>query len=127
VAVLLYDGPIVNDELQKITLKEFLLWLLRRRRRFRITGNSMLPRLKPGDEVLLNLRAYRLTPPRPGDIVVLHHPFQPELQIVKRITRTLENGRYHLEGDNPAESSDSRSFGPVRREQILGRITSRFG
>ena len=124
---MLYDGLMVNDELQDITFKEFLLWLLRRRRRFRITGNSMLPLLKPGDEVLLNPRAYRLTSPQPGDIVVVYHPFQPELQMVKRVTRTLANQQYYLEGDNTAESSDSRSFGPVRLDQILGQITSRFG
>lgn len=113
--------------MKDITFKEFLLWLFRRRRRFRITGNSMLPLLKPGDEVLLNPRAYHLTPPQPGDIVVVRHPFQPELQLVKRVIRTLANEQYYLEGDNPAESSDSRSFGPVRLEQILGQITSRFG
>ena len=117
----------MSDELKDITFKEFLLWLLRRRRRFRITGSSMLPLLKPGDEVLLNPRAYRETSPQPGDIVVVHHPFQPGLQIVKRVTHLLGNGRYYLEGDNPAGSSDSRSFGPVHLEQILGRITSRFG
>jgi nickel-type superoxide dismutase maturation protease len=117
----------VEDELKDITFKEFLLWLLRRRRRFRITGNSMLPLLKPGDEVLLNPRAYRATPPQPGDLVVIRHPFQADGQIVKRISRTLEAEHYYVEGDNPAESSDSRSFGPVRLEQILGQITSRFG
>jgi nickel-type superoxide dismutase maturation protease len=117
----------VSDELKEINLKEFMLWLLRRRRRFRITGNSMMPRLKPGDEVLLNPRAYRHTPPQPGHIVVAYHPFRPELQVVKRITQTLADGRYYLEGDNPAESSDSRTFGPVRPDQILGQITSRFG
>ena len=126
-AVLLYDGPTVNDELKDINLKEFLLWLLRRRRRFRITGNSMIPLLKPGDEILLNPRAYRLAPPQLGDIVLAQHPFQKDLQIVKRVTKILEDGHYYLEGDNPTESSDSHAFGPVRLDQILGQITSRFG
>jgi type IV secretory pathway protease TraF len=47
--------------------------------------------------------------------------------MVKRVSRTLEAEHYYLEGDNPAESSDSRTFGPVRLDQILGQITSRFG
>jgi len=116
-----------SEGLEDISLKEFLLWLLRRRRRFRITRNSMIPLLQPGDEVLLNPQAYRQALPRPGDIVVASHPYQRDLQVVKRVAQTIEDGRYFLEGDNPAESSDSRSFGPVRLEQIQGQITSRFG
>ena len=124
---MLYDGFMANNELEDISLKEFLLWLLRRRRRFRITGNSMMPLLKPGDEVLLNPRAYRQVLPRPGQIVVAHHPLQRDLQVVKRVSFAMGDGRYFLAGDNPAESSDSRAFGPVRLDQILGQITSRFG
>jgi nickel-type superoxide dismutase maturation protease len=117
----------MNDELKKITLKEFLLWLLRRRRRFRITGSSMMPLLKPGDEVLINPRAYRSAAPRPGDIVVAQHPYQPKLRLVKRIAKTTDDGRYYLEGDNPTESTDSRSFGPISPQQIVGQVTCRFG
>lgn len=86
----------------------------------------MLPILKPGEEVLVDTRAYRRATPRPGDIVVAQHPFQRDLQLVKRVNARLEDGRFCLGGDNPAESTDSRSFGPVAREQILGRVTSRF-
>jgi nickel-type superoxide dismutase maturation protease len=86
----------------------------------------MLPGLKPGQEVLVNARAYRRVAPRPGDIVVARHPFRSDLEVVKRVTSQLEDGRFCLEGDNPTDSTDSRSFGPVAREQILGRVTSRF-
>jgi hypothetical protein len=46
--------------------------------------------------------------------------------LIKRVKVRLEDGRYRLEGDNPLESTDSRTFGPVTREFILGRVTSRF-
>jgi nickel-type superoxide dismutase maturation protease len=86
----------------------------------------MLPLLKPGDEVLVNPRAYRGTAPRPGDIVVARHPFQPELKMIKRVSAVLDNGHYQLQGDNPAESNDSRMFGPVTGRHILGRVEGRF-
>ncbi len=37
----------------------------------------MIPILKPGDEVLVNTRAYREQTPRVGDIVVAHRPDRP--------------------------------------------------
>lgn len=40
--------------------KEILLWLVRKRRRYRVKGDSMLPFLSADDEVLVNLNAYRL-------------------------------------------------------------------
>jgi signal peptidase I len=93
----------MDDGLKDINLREFLLWLLRRRRRFRVTGNSMLPLLNLGDEVLVDPKAYLHFRPHPDDIVVCL-----------------------LEGDNPLESTDSRTFGPVSVEKIMGRVTSRF-
>ncbi len=116
----------MNDELKDITLREFLLWLLRLRRRVRVSGNSMLPLLKPGDEVLADPRVYRHTAPCPGDIVVAQHPQRTNLHIIKRVVSVTENGCCILKGDNPAESTDSRSFGPITPEQILGRVTRRF-
>lgn len=115
------------DELKEITPGEFLLWLLRLRRRLRVTGTSMLPLLKPGQEVLVNPRAYRQVPPCPGDIVVARHPYHTDLQLIKRVVAITDDGRCHLEGDNPNESTDSRTFGAIPVSTILGRVTSRFG
>ncbi|MGK7903973.1 MAG: nickel-type superoxide dismutase maturation protease [Hormoscilla sp.] len=86
----------------------------------------MLPLLLPGDEVLVNPRAYRNRLPRPGEIVVACHPARPDLRLVKRVA-ALSGDRYcHLMGDNPAQSTDSRSFGAVSIDNILGRVTSVF-
>ncbi len=116
----------MRDELKSSHPGELLLWLLRLRRRFRITGNSMAPLLKPGDEVLVNPGAYRRMPPKPGDIVVSHHPYRTDLRLVKRVAAVLSDGSCLIKGDNPSESTDSRSFGAVAPEQILGQVTSRF-
>lgn len=117
----------MGDELKQGSWQEFLLWLLRRRRRFRVTGNSMLPLLKPGEEVLIDPTAYRHQRPQPGQIVVAQHPYQPTIRLVKRITAVMEDNQYMLVGDNPTESTDSRIFGPVTDRHIIGRVTSRFG
>lgn len=116
----------MSDELKNGGIRELLLWVLRLRRRYRVTGNSMLPLLQPGETILIDPKAYRHTSPCPGDIVVAQHPYRSNLRMVKRVVAEVENGRCLLAGDNPAESTDSRSFGPVDIEQILGRVTSRF-
>ena len=104
---------------------ELLLWLIRRRRLYVISGPSMRPTLEPGDRVFLDPRAYAKRTPEPGEVVLARHPDQP-LEIAKRVSRVDESG-VHLVGDNPEQSSDSRSFGPVQVEALIGRITVRVG
>jgi nickel-type superoxide dismutase maturation protease len=112
--------------LEEITLREFLLWILRKRKRFRVSGTSMLPLLQPGEEVLINPKISDTQPLRVGDIVVAQHPSEKNLQLIKRIGTISEEGQYFIIGDNLQESTDSRSFGSLRREQIIGRVTCRF-
>ncbi len=113
-------------DIPNITWSEFVRWLLRQRRRVRVNGESMLPLLRPGDELLIDPRAYRRNPVRPGDIVVVRHPFRSDVMPVKRVAAILEDGRCDLRGDNPAASEDSRSYGALSREFIVGRVICRF-
>ena len=87
----------------------------------------MLPLLQPGDEVLVDPRAYRRDDPCQGDIVILRHPQHADLRIVKRITAVFPDQTCTIAGDNAAASTDSRVFGAVPISQIEGRVTSRFG
>ncbi|MFQ5575592.1 MAG: nickel-type superoxide dismutase maturation protease [Anaerolineae bacterium] len=107
-------------------LKEVALWLLRLRRRVRVTGHSMYPLLRPGDELLVDPRAYRRTAPRPGDIVIARHPFKRGARLVKRVVSVTNEGQFHLTGEDPLHSDDSRRFGPLPAGAILGRVTARF-
>ncbi len=86
----------------------------------------MAPLLKPGDEVLVDPRAYRRMPPLPGDIVVARHPYRTDLRLIKRVVSVSGSGRCYLKGDNLLESTDSRTFGLVGLKQILGQVTCRF-
>ncbi|PSO50750.1 MAG: nickel-type superoxide dismutase maturation protease [Cyanobacteria bacterium SW_9_44_58] len=112
--------------LSDISLKEFVLWVLRKRKRFRVKGNSMLPLLKPQEEVLIDPKIDPNQLPKAGDIVVAKHPKQENLQVIKRVISVSEDGSLFLEGDNLKESTDSRVFGTVKLEQIVGRVTCRF-
>ncbi len=116
----------MREALENSDFRELLLWLLQRRRRFRVTGMSMFPALKPGDDVLINPRAYWRGHPNHGDIVVVRHPYRRDVRLVKRVDAVLDDGRCFLIGDNPAKSTDSRAFGKVSLERIVGQVTSRL-
>lgn len=130
---------------------DLLLFLLRRRQRFRVTGTSMLPLLEPGEEVLLqpvqrsvvdtadqhplgigqqgSSKHQSLIPAlEPGDLVIARHPFRPDLRLIKRVIAVRDDDTYLLMGDNPeaGASTDSRSFGAVPPSHILGKVICRF-
>jgi inner membrane protease subunit 1 len=95
--------------------------------RIEILGASMVPTLLPGDWALAvtGRRARR------GHVVVVEHPGRPGYEMVKRVTalpgervgeRTLRDDEYWIEGDHVDASTDSRHFGPVRREQLRARV-----
>ncbi|WP_328583494.1 nickel-type superoxide dismutase maturation protease [Streptomyces sp. NBC_00370] len=86
-----------------------------------VTGPSMYPTLKHGDQLLVHYRA----PVKAGDVVVLKHPLQQDLLIVKRLIERREGGWWVL-GDNPGAEGDSRLFGTVPEELLLGRVRGRY-
>ncbi|MGP0129095.1 MAG: nickel-type superoxide dismutase maturation protease [cyanobacterium endosymbiont of Rhopalodia musculus] len=106
--------------------KELLLWLLRLRQRFCVTGASMFPLLKAGEEVLVDTRAYRRHLPEIGDLVVARHPHHQDLIIIKRAVLVDNNGDCFLLGENRTESNDSRHFGFIKLRNIIGKVTSKF-
>ncbi|MBV9240961.1 MAG: S26 family signal peptidase [Acidobacteria bacterium] len=61
-----------------------------------------------------------------GDIVLADHPFKNGVSILKRVVAIDDSGRFDLRGDNPNESSDSRSFGTVPALSIRGKAVCRL-
>ncbi len=90
--------------------------------RYRVEGNSMLPTLKNGEEVLVKTGKILQI----GDIVVANHPFKQSVIIIKRIEKISTSGKLFLVGDNPSESTDSRNFGEISAEEIIGKVVCRL-
>ncbi|MER7538729.1 nickel-type superoxide dismutase maturation protease [Streptomyces sp. NPDC097704] len=86
-----------------------------------VTGISMVPTLLHGDQLLVQYGA-RL---RPGVVAVLRHPLQQDLLIVKRLIERRDGGWWVL-GDNPDAEGDSRVFGAVPPDLVLGRVRARY-
>ena len=84
-------------ELPDTNLSAFLLFSLGRKKRLKVVGRSMLPLLKPGEEILIDSYIYRKSSPQINDLVVTIHPYQPNITIVKRIVRLVRmNGNYKI-------------------------------
>ena len=75
----------------------------------------MLPTLKPGQDILSFNWLYK---PKVRDLVVVRHGGK---EIIKRVTKVLDQGIL-IEGDNKDESTDSRDFGYISMDQIVGRV-----
>jgi nickel-type superoxide dismutase maturation protease len=90
----------------------------------KVRGKSMEPLCQEGDFILVDKVSYLAFRPRVGDVVVLKHPTEEKRLIVKYITQEKMHGEgslYWVEGLNKKGSSDSRTFGWISRDLILGK------
>lgn len=86
--------------------------------KFTINGNSMLPTLKPGQDILSFNWAYMGRKPKEGDVVVIKIGGK---EMVKRVSK-ISRSKIFVEGDNKRNSTDSRHFGEVSISQIVGKV-----
>ncbi|GGO49808.1 hypothetical protein GCM10012287_28020 [Streptomyces daqingensis] len=82
---------------------------------------SMTPTLRPGDRLVIKYGSGV----RPGAVVVLRHPFQHDLLIVKRAVERRPGG-WWVVGDNPHVRNDSREFGAVPDDLVVARAWVRL-
>lgn len=89
--------------------------------RYEVRGNSMLPGLWDGQRLLVvpKLPFMRF---RQGDLVLLS---SYKKTIVKRLAK-IEKDNFFVQGDNLAESTDSRHFGAVKKADIIGKVLLRY-
>ena len=115
-------GAFIAALLMKIFIFDFMI----------TQGESMAPAIKPGAVLLVckvfygiklpGTIAYTLRwgNPREGDIVVFHTPLG-EIA-VKRCIEILPGNEFYALGDNASHSYDSRDYGPVSNDNIIGRV-----
>ncbi len=78
----------------------------------------MEPAVKYGDFVLVSSIPYCFFSPKERDIIAFNYKGKV---LIKRIAR-IQNEEFYLEGDNRNDSLDSRSFGKVKKSDILGKV-----
>ena len=95
----------------------------------RVDGLSMAPTLEDHDRLIVNKLVYEIGEPRPGDIVMLYYPLNPEKMFVKRViaregdTVRIVDGRVYvndvpLHDDYvPAEFRSHDDWGPQVMQQ----------
>ena len=91
--------------------------------RVAVSEHSMVPALRHGDW-LIALRTRRI---RPGQIVLAEHPERPGFLLVKRADRRTASGWWL--GSDFADApgvTDSRHFGPVAPERVVGPVLARY-
>lgn len=107
--------------------------------RYIVEGESMLPAFAPGDRVLVESWTYRFRQPRVGEAVVVVQPGSDGRKDLKRIAagpgasvsvkgerRSLADDEWYVLGDNLDASTDSRALGPVKRQDIVGKIWAKY-
>ena len=95
-------------------------------------GQSMSPAIKPGTVLFVCRVFYGIRLPWPGtymlqwrevregDVVVFYTPHGDIA--VKRLAEVLPDGMFFALGDNGAQSYDSRNYGSVPKNNIIGRV-----
>lgn len=107
---------------------------------FIVSGESMAPTFSSGDYLIIDELTYNfLNEPKKNEVVVFRYPLDPSKYFIKRIVGLpgeelvvdgvewkLGEGEYFVMGDNSRFSLDSRSWGPLPKENITGRALIRL-
>lgn len=107
------------------------------RARVTVQDRSMEPTLRPGDRLYVELLRGEERRVRTGEIIVLRDPEDPARWLIKRVGATSEDaptperpplpvGTLLVVGDNRSASRDSRQFGPVSVDSVVGIVRSRY-
>jgi signal peptidase I len=95
-------------------------------------GNSMVPAIKSGAiltvcKIFYGIRlpgssiyVLQWGGPKEGDVVIFYTP-SGEVA-VKRCGESLSGRFFYVFGDNSSQSYDSRNYGPIPKNHIIGRV-----
>ena len=86
--------------------------------KFKIQGHSMEPTIKNGQTVLVSSLPYIFKKPKVNDVIALENGNKI---LIKRILK-MNAQEVFIAGDNLEDSLDSRKFGMVSKNKILGKV-----
>ena len=107
---------------------------------YKIPTQSMAPTIQQGDRILVRKLGWGSANVRRGDLVVFRAPDQGTRAYVKRVIGLpgdrvadragtlleVPEGHLWMRGDNVEHSRDSRFFGAVPFENLIGLVTYRY-
>ncbi len=102
-------------------LRSIFLLIFGSLRHCRVVGESMLPLISKGDIIIYKPFKDRKDLLLEGSIVVVNHPLEKGMLIVKRISK-INSSTIEILGDNEYRSIDSRQFGQVNKSQVKGIV-----
>lgn len=103
---------------------------------YTVPSAAMMPTLRPGDRIYA--KTVGVGTLHRGDVVIYHAPTPLGPSEDERISRVVAvagerveddvvpKGHVFLMSDNRANSADSRVFGPVPVDQVVGRVVFRY-
>jgi nickel-type superoxide dismutase maturation protease len=86
----------------------------------KVTGDSLYPTFRQGDFVLISKIPFRFKKLKEGDVIVFEQPIYGVM--IKRISQVFEGGKLFYVLGTDEFSVDSRQFGSVRLEALLGKV-----
>ena len=84
----------------------------------------MLPTLKENEIVFFKKINNNKSLLKVGQIVILYHP-NKNIRLIKRI-KSIGKNSIEVFGDNIQSSDDSRKFGYINNEKVIGIVTSKL-
>ena len=89
-------------------------------RLLKVSGSSLTPDYRDGDFVLVSKIPYLFDEIKPGDIIAFRHKEYGTM--IKKVQDIAPNlGEIHVIGTHES-SVDSRRFGPITGEDVLGKV-----
>jgi nickel-type superoxide dismutase maturation protease len=86
----------------------------------KVTGDSLSPEYQEGDYVVVATIPFFLNRIRVGDVIVFRQPTYGTL--IKKVAQVEKtSNQFFVVGAHP-NSVDSRQFGPVARQALIGRV-----
>ena len=86
----------------------------------KIQGHSLHPDFHEGEFVLAARAPFPSGKIREGDVIIFQQPGYGKL--IKRVNRVLADGHAYDVRGTQIESTDSRDFGPVKLENVSGKV-----